>query len=96
MPDLPLGAVVETNAVFRHNTVTPLCAGKMTNEISSMVLRHVKNHRTVLSAALTHDKELAFTAFINDPLVTCSYKDAKALFDEMLRNTKKYLPDWDI
>jgi alpha-galactosidase len=95
-PDLPIGAVVETNAVFRHNTVTPLCAGKMSNEINAMVSRHVKNHRTILTAALMKNKELAFTAFINDPLVTCSYKDAKTLFDEMLTNTKKYLPDWDI
>lgn len=96
MPDMPMGAVVETNAVFRHNTVTPVCSGYMKNEIAAMVLRHIKNHRTILNAALTHNKELAFTAFINDPLVTCSYLDAKKLFDEMLKNTKKYLPDWDI
>lgn len=95
-PDLPLGAVTETNAVFRHNTVTPVFAGRMTNEICSMVLRHVKNHRTILNAALKKDKELAFTAFINDPLVTCSYKDSKKLFDEMLKNTKKYLHGWEI
>ncbi|MGN0149826.1 MAG: alpha-glucosidase/alpha-galactosidase [Clostridia bacterium] len=95
-PDLPMGAVVETNAVFRHNTVTPLCAGKMSNEIGAMVSRHVKNHKTILKAALTKNKDLAFTAFINDPLVTCSYKDAKVLFDEMLQNTKKYLPGWEI
>lgn len=95
-PDLPMGAVVETNAVFRHNTVTPICAGKMPNEINAMVSRHVRNHRTILSAALRHDKELAFTAFINDPLVTCSYADARKLFDEMLKNTKKYLPGWEI
>lgn len=96
LPDLPFGSVVETNAVFRHNTVTPLCAGKMSNEINAMVSRHVKNHKTILKAALTKNKDLAFTAFINDPLVTCSYKDAKVLFDEMLRNTKKYLPGWEI
>lgn len=95
-PDLPMGTVVETNAVFRHNTVTPLCAGKMSNEISAMVSRHTRNHRTILNAALKKDKELAFTAFINDPLVTCSYADAKALFDEMLKNTKKYLPGWEL
>lgn len=95
-PDLPMGTVVETNAVFRHNTVTPLCAGKMTNEINAMVSRHTRNHRTILNAALKRDKELAFTAFINDPLVTCSYADAKTLFDEMLKNTKKYLPGWEL
>jgi len=42
-------------------------------------------------AARNRDK--VFTAFINDPLVTCSYSDAKKLFDEMLKNTAKYLPE---
>ena len=95
-PDLPIGAIVETNAVFRHNTVKPLCAGRMNNEIRNMVARHVGNHETILKAALTRDKELAFAAFINDPLVTCSLTDAKALFDEMLQNTKKDLPGWEL
>lgn len=96
LPDLPMGAVVETNAVFRHNTVKPVCAGRMNNEIKAMVMRHSNNHQTILKAALTHDKELAFSAFVNDPLVTCSLKDAKVLFDNMLKNTKKYLPDYNL
>lgn len=91
LPDLPLGAVVETNAVFRHNTVKPVCAGKMSGEIAAMVNRHIANHRSVLNAVLTKNRDLAFTAFINDPLMTASYADAKVLFDEMLDNTKKYL-----
>lgn len=94
LPDLPIGAVVETNAVFRHNTVKPVMADHMTNEITAMVLRHVYNHKTILRAALTHDKELAFTAFINDPLMTAPIHDARVLFDEMLQNTSAYLPQW--
>ncbi|MCX7714376.1 MAG: alpha-glucosidase/alpha-galactosidase [Clostridia bacterium] len=90
-PDLPLGEVVETNAVFRHNTVTPVAAGRMSNEVCSLVSRHVFNHQTVLKAALTGDKHLAFKAFINDPLMTADLEDAKKLFNEMIENTKKYL-----
>lgn len=90
-PDLPMGAVVETNAVFRHNTVTPVCAGNMSNEICAMVSRHIHNHRTVMYASANHDMDAAFTAFINDPLVTCSYADARKLFDEMIENTKAYI-----
>lgn len=96
IPNLPLGQVVETNAVFRHNTVTPVFSGKLPNEICALVSRHMHNHKTVLDAAFKRDKDLAFTAFINDPLVTCSYSDSKLLFDEMLSNTSKYLPDWNI
>lgn len=90
-PDLPIGAIVETNAVFRHNTVTPVCAGTMSNEICAMVTRHIHNHRTIMYACASHDLDAAFTAFINDPLVTCSYADAKQLFNEMIENTKKYI-----
>lgn len=96
MDGLPMGAVVETNAVFRHNTVSPVAAGRMTHEVEALVNRHIANHKTILKAALTCDKDLAFKAFINDPLMTASVKDAKVLFDEMLQNTKKYLPNWDI
>lgn len=90
-PDLPLGAITETNAVFRHNTVTPVCAGAMNNEIHAMVSRHIHNHKTIMHASAHHDIEAAFTAFINDPLVTCSYADARILFNEMIENTKKYI-----
>lgn len=95
-PDLPLGAVVETNAVFRHHTVTPLQARCMNNEIHAMVARHCANHKTILKAALNRDADLAFTAFINDPLMTASVKDAKKLFAGMLENTKAYLPGWKL
>ena len=91
-PDLPMGAVTETNAVFRHGTVTPVMAGYMGNEIAALVRRHVYNHQTVLDAVMTKDKNLAFKAFMNDPLVTCSVWDAEKLFREMLENTAKYLP----
>lgn len=91
LPDLPIGAVVETNAVFRHNTVTPVFSGRMSNEIAGLVNRHCASHKTVLDAVMAKDRELAFTAFINDPLMTASYADARVLFDEMLENTKKYL-----
>lgn len=91
IPNLPLGAVVETNAVFRHNTVTPVTAGPLSDEISAMVNRHTSNHFTILKAAINRDYDLAFKAFINDPLMTASLKDAKMLFEEMKENTKKYL-----
>lgn len=96
MADLPIGAVVETNAVFRHNTVSPVAAGKMSNEINALVSRHIANHETILNGALAKNKDLVFTAFINDPLMTASTYDAKILFDEMFKNTAKYLDGWDI
>lgn len=90
------GAVVETNAVFRHNTLTPVFAGAMNNEVNAMVSRHAANHKTVLDAVMSKDFDKLLTAFVNDPLVTVSYKDAEELLRKMLINTKKYLSGWDL
>jgi alpha-galactosidase/6-phospho-beta-glucosidase family protein len=49
-----------------------------------------------LEAALKKDKDIAFRAFVNDPLVALSPDDARALFEQMLKNTRAYLPGWDI
>lgn len=96
MKDIPEGAVVETNAVFRKDSITPVVAGKLPNPVQSLVARHVYNQETILEAALTKNKELAFAAFVNDPLVNISLEDARKLFNEMLHNTKKYLQGWNI
>ncbi|WP_131018853.1 hypothetical protein [Paenibacillus thalictri] len=58
----------------------------------SLVARHFANQQTVLQAALTKDKSLAFQASIQDPLVTLDVKGAQSLFQQMLQNTKAYLP----
>ena len=96
MVGIPLGSVVETNAVFSRDSLRPVFAGKLPDDVQSLVLRQVLNQETILRAALNRDKEMAFRAFINDPLVTIDIVTARKLFDEMLENTKKYLPDWDI
>jgi alpha-galactosidase/6-phospho-beta-glucosidase family protein len=93
--NLPIGAVVETNAVFSHNSVRPVQAGRLPCDVQSLVYRHVVNQETTLKGALSKDKELVFRAFANDPLVAISIQDAWKLFNEMLSSTKKYLPGWD-
>jgi alpha-galactosidase len=91
---LPLGAVVETNAVFTSNSVTPVIAGKLPMGIYPLISRAVAEQELVLKACHERDLELAFTAFINDPLVTINKSDARALFDEMVENTKEYLTEY--
>jgi len=94
--NIPLGAVVETNALFRKNSLTPVIAGELPSWVNGLVLRHVNDQETIVRAGLTKNKDLAFDAFVNDPLVTCSMEDSKALFKEMLDNTKDYLKGWDL
>jgi galacturan 1,4-alpha-galacturonidase len=93
---LPENAVVETNALFRNDSIQPVCAGKLPIPIQNMVSRHIHNQETILQAALKKDKELAFQAFVQDPLVHINPEDAKELFDKMLLNTNKYLIGWKL
>jgi len=94
--NLPLGSVVETNAVFSKDSIIPLMAGSIPDDVNSLIKRHVINQETILKAALLKDKDLAFRAFAIDPLMTLPLNEAKKLFNEMLENTKKYLPGWEI
>jgi galacturan 1,4-alpha-galacturonidase len=96
MKGLPLGCVVETNAIFSRGSITPLFAGRLPDDVNSLVMRHVNIQETTLKAALSFDKELAFRAFANDPLMTASIDDARKLFNEMLENTREYLTGWPI
>lgn len=93
---LPFDAVVETNAIFRNNSIKPICAGKLPTPIENMVSLHIRNQETTLQAALSKDKSLAFQAFVQDPLVQISPDDAKELLDKMLYQTKEYLQGWNI
>ncbi len=94
IPNLPLGVVVETNAVFSSNQVTPCMAGPVPMNIYGLIARVVSEQETLVEAAFRRDLEGAFTAFVNDPLVTIGLQDARALFDTMIDNTKAYLTEY--
>ena len=86
-----MGAVVETNAVFRSDKVTPVFAGEIPKEIYPLISRISGEQELIVEAGITRDLDKAFMAFVNDPLVTVSIDEAKSLFDEMVENTKEYL-----
>ena len=93
IPNLPETAVVETNAVFARDSIRPIYAGPLKEDIYQLILPHVMNHEDVLKGALTCDYDVIYRAFRRDPLVTCSAADADELLKTMIRNTKKYLPE---
>ena len=94
IPNLPLGAVVETNAVFGRDRIEPIYAGPVPGNILPLIARHVYNQENTLRAALTCDRTLAFSTFMNDPQMgAVSLEDGQKLFDEMLENTRRYLPE---
>ncbi len=96
IPNLPLGAVVETNAVFRSDSVRPVMAGEIPTSIYPLVSRICGQQEALDRAIAERDLVKIFACFCNDPLVTCSREDAKALFCEMVENTKEYLGDYDL
>ncbi|MDO4294391.1 MAG: alpha-glucosidase/alpha-galactosidase [Eubacteriales bacterium] len=96
IPNLPRTAVVETNALFGQNSIHPVSAGEMPEEIYRLTLPHIQNHETILKASLTCDREMVTEAFLNDPLVKgkhCSRADVEALVRDMIENTQAYLPE---
>jgi len=96
IPNLPLGAVVETNAIFRVNELRPVLAGEIPAEIYPLVSKICSEQEAVSKAIANRDIEAIFNAFASDPLVTCSIGDARKMFDEMVENTKKYLTDYSL
>jgi len=96
IPNLPLGAVVETNAVFSGDTVIPVQAGEIPQTIYPLIARVCGEQELVSDAIARRDLQAICDAFVCDPLVTCSYEDAKKLFKEMVLNTRKYLDSYDL
>ncbi|MBR1685225.1 MAG: alpha-glucosidase/alpha-galactosidase [Clostridia bacterium] len=94
VPNLPLGAVVETNAFFGLDRIEPVYAGPMPSNVLPLVARHIYNQENTLKTALTCDRKLGLSTFLNDPqLASVSFDDGKKLFDDMLENQRTYLPE---
>lgn len=96
IPNLPLGAVVETNAVFRAGSLEPVFAGPVPASIYPMVSRVCGEQELLSQGIADRDLNRIFGAFANDPLVTCGLENAKKLFAQMCENTKAYLTSYDL
>lgn len=90
--NLPLEAVVETNAYFSQDSVRSLTAGPLPAGVLNLVEPHVRNQELLVEAALRRDADLAFQAVLSDPLTHLPVDRAWAMFQEMLQATKAYLP----
>ena len=91
IPNLPVGAVVETNAHFCAGGVRPVYAGPIPDSVYPLVSRICGIQELISQAAENRDLEEAFRAFLMDPNMPLSIGDARKLFDEMVARTKGYL-----
>ena len=81
--NLPLHAVVETNASLSQGQARPLAAGALPAGVHALVSRHVANQEMIIEAALGRDKDLAFQAILNDPTTNLPIDRAWEMFNEI-------------
>jgi len=94
--DWPLGAVIETNALYRHDAVEPTVTRPLPPICSGWQKRIIEQHQATLEAAVTRDRDLAFQAICHDPLVRIPTDCAWEMLNEMLAATRDMLPGWDL
>ncbi len=89
--NMPPGSIVQTNALICSNSVRPVTAGRLPDEILALTLRHTLNHSVIIRSVMERDLDIAFNAFLNDPLMTAELNEATALYREMLTAVRTHL-----
>ncbi|MFH0938294.1 MAG: alpha-glucosidase/alpha-galactosidase [Planctomycetota bacterium] len=90
IPDLPRGAIVETNAYFSRDSVIPLTAGETPRTLLPLLATHVANQEQIVQAALTKDSDLALAVITNDPLNRLPFDKTAEMFRELMAATKPW------
>ena len=95
IPNLPIGTIVETNAAFRNGGFRPVYAGNVPESIYPMIARAARENDMILDAGFSCDLEFAYTKFRQlNMLKNLTEEQKRALYDEMIAGTKKYLGDY--
>lgn len=94
LPNLPMDAVVETNALFTSGKLQPVTAGNVPAVILPQIAPVCAIQEQVVDACLRRDTDAVFCGFASDPLVNLTPHDARKLFDEMMANTAAYLESY--
>lgn len=93
--NLPETAIVETNALFERDSIRPVYAGELSQDLVDLIMPHIENHERIYKAAITGDVELVVEAFAADPLIhgRLTKEENRQLVLDMINNTKAYLPE---
>ncbi len=90
--NLPYGAVVECNAVFRNGSLTPVIAGEVPESIYPLVSRAARENEETLDAAFSLDLGYAYEKFAAlNMLKSLKAEEKQELFETMCKNTEGYL-----
>lgn len=92
IPNLPIGHVVETNALFRRDDVKPIYSGDMPELPKEMTLPHILNHQRLLKAFDHKDLSFAFDAMVHDvSLSHLTKEEIKDMFVYIVKRIEHYL-----
>ncbi len=92
IPNLPRGAVVETNAVFRLDSVEPIHSGDMPGFQMAMTKRHIRNHNLLIEAFKTKDLKPALLALKLDAATEHLHpEEIEEMFEDITESIKGYL-----
>jgi alpha-galactosidase len=84
MPDLPKGAVVETNASFKHDKIEPVTTNGLPADVRDLVTHHSLTQEGIAEASFEGNTEKAFRVFSHDLAIQkLPLSDARSLFNEM-------------
>lgn len=89
--NLPSGTIVTTNALVSRESVRSVSAGALPEDILGLTMRHVYNRAAVVRAYEKRDLDIAFNAFLNDPVMNAGLTEATELYREMLSAVRKHL-----
>lgn len=92
--NLPREAVVEAHGVVGGPVAAGVAVGELPPSIAALVYPHVANQEITVEAALTGDKDLAYQAFVNDPLIG-HHPQAPRMFDELFEAHSAHLTQFE-
>ena len=89
VPDLPLGAIVESPAIARRKILEPIPQPGLGPTLAGMLASRYSWVEAIVAAAVHHDRDAFFNALIIDGYVE-SLAIAQRLGDELLEHTWSY------
>jgi alpha-galactosidase/6-phospho-beta-glucosidase family protein len=91
---VPMGAIVETNAIFGVSGIVPQPAGRLPKGLEEIVSGHAHRQSQLVKAVLEGDRGAIFPLFRADPLLAeINDRDARKMYDQMVDATASLIPE---
>ena len=93
IPNLPLGAIVETPVHVNASGILPVHTGALPEPIAELCRREITTAQLCVDAAVDGDRGKALQCLVLDPVIT-DIDTAKKILDEYLISYRDYLPQF--